>query len=75
MSTGLSVHEKKFKIDFQDGHHDGQFRFPIRTISIISDLQVKCPDTSYQVSSQLNFLVLEKQFKIDFQDGGHGGHL
>ena len=29
---------EKFKIDFQDGHHGGHFRFPISTISAIIDL-------------------------------------
>ena len=28
------------KIDFQDGHHGGHLRFPIRTILAIFDLQV-----------------------------------
>ena len=36
-STGLSVQEKKQKIDFQDGSHLG---FPIRTILAIFDLLV-----------------------------------
>ena len=48
-SVGLSVLEKKPKIDFQDGGHLG---FPIETILAISVLQVT-PDASYQVSSQL----------------------
>ena len=39
-SIGLSVQEKKFKKDFQDGHDGGHFRFPIKMISAISDLQV-----------------------------------
>ena len=36
-STGLSVQEKKRKIDFEDGGHLG---FPIGTILAIFDLQV-----------------------------------
>ena len=36
-SIGLSVQEKKRKIDFQDGGHQG---FPIGTILAIFDLQV-----------------------------------
>ena len=36
-STGLSVHEKKLNIDFQDGGHLG---FPITTILATFDLQV-----------------------------------
>ena len=37
VSTGISVQEKKRKIDFQDGGHLG---FPIGTILAIFDLQV-----------------------------------
>ena len=36
-SIGLSVQEKKFNIDFQDGGHPG---FPIRIILATFDLQV-----------------------------------
>ena len=39
-STGLSVQEKKRKIDFQDGSHGGHLGFPIGTILAIFDLQV-----------------------------------
>ena len=39
-SIGLSVQEKKRKIDFQDGGHGGHLGFPIRTILAIFDLQV-----------------------------------
>ena len=39
-STGLSVQEKKQKIDFQDGGHGGHLGFPIGTILAIFDLQV-----------------------------------
>ena len=39
-STGLSVQEKKRKIDFQDGCHGGHLGFPIGTILAIYDLQV-----------------------------------
>ena len=39
-STGLSVQEKKRKINFQDGCHGGHFGFPIGTILAIFDLQV-----------------------------------
>ena len=31
--------------------------------------------TSYQVSSQLAFLVKEKNIEMDFQDGSRGVHL
>ena len=36
-STGLSVQEKKFNIEFQDGSH---LEFPIRMILATFDLQV-----------------------------------
>ena len=39
-SSGLSVQEKKRKIDFQDGRHGGHLGFPIGTILAIFDLQV-----------------------------------
>ena len=39
-STGLSVQEKKQKIDFQDGCHGSHLGFPIGTIFAIFDLQV-----------------------------------
>ena len=39
-STGLSVQEKKRKIDFQDGGHGGHLGFPIGKILAIFDLQV-----------------------------------
>ena len=39
-STGLSVQEKKRKIDFQDGGHGGHLGFPIGTILSIFDLQI-----------------------------------
>ena len=39
-SIGLSVQEKKRKIDFHDGGHGGHLGFPIGTILAIFDLQV-----------------------------------
>ena len=39
-SAGLSVQEKKRKIDFQDGCHGDNLEFPIETILAIFDLQV-----------------------------------
>ena len=48
MSTGLSVQEKKQKIDFQDGGHLG---FQIGMILAIFDLQVSLMlPTKYQVN-------------------------
>ena len=39
-STGLSVQEKNWKIDFQDGCHGRHLGYPIGTILAIFDLQV-----------------------------------
>ena len=39
-STGLSVQENKFKIDFQDGRHGGQLLFPTGMMLSIFNLQV-----------------------------------
>ena len=67
-STGLSVQEKKQKIDFQDGRHLG---FPIGTILATFDLQV-----TLMLPSKFGVnwpFVQEKKRKIDFQDGGHLG--
>ena len=48
MSIGLSVQEKKRKIDFEDGGHLG---FPIGTILVSFDLQVTpMLPTKFQVS-------------------------
>ena len=53
-SIALSVQEKKFKADFQDGRHGHNLGFPIATIWAIF-LSISHPDASYQVSSQLAF--------------------
>ena len=39
-SVGLSVQERKFNIEFQDGGHDGILGFSIRTILATVALQV-----------------------------------
>ena len=39
-SIGLSIQEKKRKIDFQDGGHGGHLGFPIGMILAIFNLQV-----------------------------------
>ena len=72
-STGLSVQEKKRKIDFQDGGHGSHLGFPISTILAIFDLQVTLMLPSKLESVGLS--VQEKKRKINFQDGYHGGHL
>ena len=51
-SIGLSVQEKKQKIDFQDGGHGGHLGFPIGMI-LAYFRSTGHPDASYQVSSQL----------------------
>ena len=51
VNIGLSVQEKKRKIDFQDGGHGGHLRFAIGTILAIFDLQVTpMLPTKYQVN-------------------------
>ena len=48
---GLSIQEKKFKIDFQDGNCGGHLVFPIRKILAIFDLQVTSMSlTKFQVN-------------------------
>ena len=69
-SIGLSVQEKKRKIDFQDGGHGGHLGFRIGTILAIFYLQ-----STLMIPSKFGVSVQEKKRKIDFQDGGHGGHL
>ena len=63
-STGLSVQEKKFNIDFQDGSHLG---FPIRMIlpTCTFDLQVTL--ILPMKFESIAILVQEKNFKTDFQ--------
>ena len=72
-STGLSVQEKRQKIDFQDGCHDGHLGYPTGTILAIFDLQV--PQCLLRSLESIGSSVQEKKLNIDFQDGGHGGHL
>ena len=61
------------KINFQDGFHGGHLGFPIGTILAIFDL--RHPNASFQVSSQLAFVFRKRSEKKHFQDGHHGGHL
>ena len=69
MSIGLSVQEKKLKIDFKHGGHGGYLGFLIVTILALFDVQVSpMLPTKFQVNG------LSKQ-NIDLQDGGHGGQL
>ena len=70
-SISLSVQEKKFKTDFQDGRHSRNLRFPIATIWAIFDLQVtRCFLPSFK---SIGLSVQKKKEKIDFQDGRHLG--
>ena len=71
-STGLSVQEKKRKVDFQDGCHGGHLGFPIGTILAIFDLEVTLMLPS---KFGVNWPSVQKMRKIDFQDGGHLGFL
>ena len=71
-STGLSVQEKKRKIDFQDGGHGGHLGFPIGTILAIFDVQVTLMLPS---KFGVKWLFGSEEVKNRFQDGGHGGHL
>ena len=64
--------EKKRKIDFQDGRHDGHLGFPISTILAIFDLQVT-PMLPRKFG--VNWLSVQEKRKIYFQDGGHLGLL
>ena len=73
-SIGLSVHEKKRKIDFQDGHHGGHLGFLIGMILAIFHLQVT-PMLPTKVFESIGLSIQEMKRKIDFQDGCHGGHL
>ena len=72
---GLSIQEKKFKIDFQDGNCGGHLVFPIRAILAIFSLQVTSMIlTKFQVDWPID-LKLGKNHRGDFQDGNCGGHL
>ena len=64
-STGLSVQEKKGKIDFQDGGHGGHLGFPIGTILAIFDLQVTSMlPTNYRV----NWFLFDFGFNVAFNN-------
>ena len=69
-SIGLSVQEKKQKIDFQDSGHGGHLGFPIGMILAIFDLQV-----TPMLPSKFGVNLPFGSGEVDFQDGGYGGHL
>ena len=72
-AIGLSVQEKKRKIDFQDGGHGGHLGFPIGTILAIFDLQVT-PMLPSKFGVNWPFGSGEEA-KNRFSRCGHGGHL
>ena len=66
-SIALSVQQKKFKMNFQDGHRS-YIGFQIRMILVNFDLE----SLRYFLSSFKTFgISFQKMFKIDFQDGRH----
>ena len=70
-STGLSVQEKKFNINFQDGSHPC---FTIKTILAIF-LSTCHLDTSNELSFvSIGLSVRKKKIERGFQNGGHSGH-
>ena len=72
-SMGLSVQDKKFKIDFQGGNCSGHLGYLIRMILAISNLQ--SPQCFLSSLKSVGLSVQEKKGKIDFEEGGHGGQL
>ena len=72
-SIGLSVQEKRQKIDFRDGRNGDHLEFPIETILTIFDLSVtRCFLPSFESTG---FGSGEEVKKIYFQDGRNGGFL
>ena len=73
-ATGLSVQEKKRKIDFQ---HSGHLGFPIGTILAIFDLQVTLmlPSKIFKIGVNWPDFGSGEEAKNRFSNGGHGGHL
>ena len=67
-STGLSVQEKKPKIDFQDGGHGGDLGFPIGTILAFFFIY-KSPPCFLPSFKSISLSVQKKQM-TDLQDGG-----
>ena len=64
MSIGLSVQQKRRKIDFQDGGHSSHLGFSTGMILAIFDLR----QPSFK---SIGLPVQEKKRKIDFKDGHH----
>ena len=57
-SVALSVQEKKFKTDFQDGYHDNNLHNDLSYFLSTSHL-----DAYYQVSSQMDFQFRRRKEK------------
>ena len=70
-SIALSFQEKKFKTDFQDGHHSRNFGFPIATIWAI--FIYKSPRCFLPSFESIGLSVQKRKRKIDFQDGRYLG--
>ena len=71
--TGLSVQEKKRKIDFKDGGHRGYLGFLIRTILPIFDVQfTPMIPTKFHVNWPFDS---GEEEEMNFHDGDHGGHF
>ena len=64
-SIGLSIQEKRFELDFQDGYCGGHLVFQIRTILATSDLQ--SPRYFLPTFKSNGILDQEMKSKIDFQ--------
>ena len=62
-STGLSVQEKRRKIDFQDGCHGGHLGYPIGMILAVFDLQVT-PMSPTKFGVNWPFGAEEAKYKI-----------
>ena len=69
-STGLLVQKKKWKINFQDGHHLG---IPIGTILLF--FIYKLPRCFLPSFESIGLPVQKKKRKRDFEDGHYGGNL
>ena len=71
-SIALSVQEKKFKTDFQDGRHDHNLGFPIANLVFFIYKSPRCFLPSFE---SVGFSVQKKKGTIDFQEGRHLGFL
>ena len=72
-SVGLSIQEKTFKIDFQDGNCAAILYFWLEQFYLF--LIYKSPRWFLPGFKSIGLLVQQKKRKIDFQDGHHGVHL